>query len=239
LQQKLALLYEGKAKQVFVTDNPDLYIVVYKDVATAFDGLKKEIITGKGSCNAQISAILFDLLEREGVPTHFEQLLGEHEMLVKRLEIIPLEVVVRNIAAGSLANRLGLQEGTVLSAPVVEFYYKSDALHDPLINNDHIQVLGMASRTQVQNIKQTALKVNKVLQATFEAISILLVDFKLEFGIHKGDILLGDEISPDTCRFWDKVTREKLDKDRFRRDLGGVPEAYREVLARLSKTQPQ
>jgi phosphoribosylaminoimidazole-succinocarboxamide synthase len=233
--QKLAQLYEGKAKQVFITDEPDLYVVVYKDVATAFDGLKKEVIAGKGIYNAKISTILFTLLESRGVPTHFERLLDEKEMLVKRLEIIPLEVVVRNIAAGSLANRLGFNEGKVLSEPVVEFYYKSDALHDPLINEDHIRVLEIASEAQVQEIKKTALKINEILRARFELIGIMLIDFKLEFGIHKGKILLGDEISPDTCRFWDKSTQEKLDKDRFRRDLGGVPEAYQEVLARLSE----
>ena len=233
--QRLEQLYEGKAKQVFLTNDPDLYVVLYKDVATAFDGSKKDVFSGKGSYNAKISTILFTLLETRNIPTHFERLLDDTTMLVKRLEIIPLEVVIRNVVAGSLAERLGFNEGEALLKPVVEFYYKSDALHDPIVNEDHIRVLGIASMAQVQEIRKTALIINEILRARFDAIGIMLIDIKLEFGIHKGKILLGDEISPDTCRLWDKTTHEKLDKDRFRRDLGGIMEAYQEVLVRLSE----
>lgn len=232
--QKLDLMYEGKAKRIYKTDNPDTLWVEYKDDATAFNGLKKGTITGKGVLNNQISAYFFELLEKEGIPTHFVEYLNPNEMLVKPLEIILVEVVVRNIAAGSLAKRLGMEEGTPLSHPVVEYYYKSDELGDPLINDDHISVAGLATPEEMKYIKQTAFKINTVLKTHLDSKNLDLVDFKLEFGRHKGKVILGDEISPDTCRFWDKTTKEKLDKDRFRRDLGNVEEAYMEIKRRLT-----
>ncbi|MBE3581227.1 MAG: phosphoribosylaminoimidazolesuccinocarboxamide synthase [Thermoanaerobacteraceae bacterium] len=229
------LLYEGKAKRVYRTGHPDLYLVEFKDDATAFDGLKKGVIAGKGEINAQLSALLFRKLEKEGIATHFVKLVGPREMLVKALKILPVEVVVRNIAAGSLSRRLGLAEGTPLRTPVVEFYYKSDELHDPMINEDHIAALDLAGPDEVKEFKARALKINEVLTRLLEPAGLVLVDFKLEFGLHRGRLLLGDEISPDTCRFWDRDTGEKLDKDRFRRDLGGVEEAYASVYERISK----
>jgi len=228
------MLYEGKAKKVYRTDNPDFYWVQYKDDATAFNGLKKGTITGKGSLNNRISAYFFRLLAKHGIDSHFVEEKSDTEMVVKALQIILVEVVVRNIAAGSLAKRLGMEEGTPLPATVVEYYYKSDELGDPLINDDHIQVLKLATPEQMARIKTTALKVNDILRSHLAERDIELIDFKLEFGLHKGELLLGDEISPDTCRFWDKNTNEKLDKDRFRRDLGNVEEAYREVYRRLT-----
>ncbi len=231
--QKGELLYEGKAKKVYRTDDPGVYLVEYKDDATAFNGLKKGIISGKGELNNKISAHFFRLLEEKGIATHFVEQVGEREMLVRALEIIPVEVVVRNIAAGSLAKRLGMDEGTALPRPVVEYYYKSDELGDPMINDDHIAVLNLATGEEMSAIKKVALSVNEILRAYLSARNLELVDFKLEFGRHEGKILLGDEISPDTCRFWDARTKEKLDKDRFRRDLGGVEEAYQEVWRRL------
>lgn len=231
--QKLDLIYEGKAKRIYKTDQPDALWVEYKDDATAFNGLKKGTISGKGDLNNQISAYFFELLEKEGIPTHFIKYLSPNEMLVKPLEIILVEVVVRNIAAGSLAKRLGLEEGTPLSRPVVEYYYKSDELGDPLINDDHISVAGLATPEEMQFIKSTALKVNEILKAQLDTKNLDLVDFKLEFGRYAGNVILGDEISPDTCRFWDKTTKKKLDKDRFRRDLGNVEEAYMEIKRRL------
>lgn len=232
--QKLEMIYEGKAKQVFRTDNPDLYVVYFKDDATAFNGQKRGTIADKGVLNNKISAFFFQLLARQGVPSHFVELIGEREMLVKKLQIIPVEVVVRNIAAGSLAKRLGLAEGTALPVTVLEYYYKSDELGDPLINDYHIAALNLATPQQMQQISQVALRVNQILQQFLADRKIILVDYKLEFGLHNGEILLGDEISPDTCRFWDAETREKLDKDRFRRDLGSVEEAYQEVYRRLT-----
>jgi phosphoribosylaminoimidazole-succinocarboxamide synthase len=229
------MLYEGKAKKVYRTDNPDFYWVQYKDDATAFNGLKKGTITGKGSLNNRISAYFFRLLAKHGIDSHFVEEKSDTEMVVKALQIILVEVVVRNIAAGSLAKRLGMEEGTPLPATVVEYYYKSDELGDPLINDDHIQVLKLATPEQMARIKTTALKVNDILRSHLAERDIELIDFKLEFGLHKGELLLGDEISPDTCRFWDKNTNEKLDKDRFRRDLGNVEEAYREVYRRLTQ----
>ncbi|MCL4517039.1 MAG: phosphoribosylaminoimidazolesuccinocarboxamide synthase [Firmicutes bacterium] len=226
-------LYEGKAKIVYTTSDPDLLVVYYKDDATAFNGRKKGTIQEKGVRNASISAAFFEFLAGRGVETHFVKLLSEREMLVKRLEIIPIEVVVRNIAAGSLARRLGLPEGTRLAHTVVEFYYKSDELGDPLINNYHIKAVGLASEEEVASLEVMALSVNDLLREFLAPRKLELVDFKLEFGRHHGRILLGDEISPDTCRFWDAATGEKLDKDRFRRDLGGVEEAYHEVLRRV------
>ncbi|MHB1127562.1 MAG: phosphoribosylaminoimidazolesuccinocarboxamide synthase [Bacillota bacterium] len=232
---KLEQLYEGKAKKVFRTSDPDIYWIEYKDDATAFNGLKKGTIADKGFYNAQISAILFNLLHRNGIPSHFIELVGEREMLVKGLKIIPVEVVARNLTAGSLAKRLGMEEGIALSKPVLEFYYKSDELDDPMINEYHIYALELATPEQMRVIADTSLRVNEVLAAHMHQSGMDLVDFKLEFGLHKGEVLLGDEISPDTCRFWDVSTGEKLDKDRFRRDLGKVEEAYHEVLERLKK----
>lgn len=232
--EKRDMLYEGKAKKVFKTDDPDLYVIEYKDDATAFNGQKRDQIAGKGELNNKISALFFELLRSKGLESHYVKRLSDREQLVRRVTIIPLEVVVRNIAAGSLAKRLGWEEGRELSRPVVEFYYKSDELGDPLINESHIAVLGVATPEQLDDITTQALKINEILTAYLRARNILLVDFKLEFGLDaEGRVLLADEISPDTCRFWDATTREKLDKDRFRRDLGGVEEAYEEVLHRL------
>jgi phosphoribosylaminoimidazole-succinocarboxamide synthase len=234
MPRQLEQLYEGKAKRIYRTDDPDLYLVEYKDDATAFNGAKKGTIQNKGVLNNQISGVFFRMLEEGGIPTHFVELVSDREMLVKTLEIIPVEVVVRNIAAGSLAKRLGLAEGTVLSLPVLEYYYKSDELGDPMINDYHIRALGLASSEQMERIRDIALAVNSIMLEYLADKNIDLVDFKLEFGIHRGEVILGDEISPDTCRFWDHHTREKLDKDRFRRDLGNVEEAYEEVFKRLT-----
>jgi phosphoribosylaminoimidazole-succinocarboxamide synthase len=228
------LLYEGKAKKVFVTDHPDRYIVSYKDDATAFNGEKKGTIIGKGELNNRISSIFFELLHAHNIPTHFIERLSETEQLVKKVSIIPLEVVVRNIAAGSLSKRLGLAEGTALEKTVVELYYKNDALGDPLINHFHIAALGLATENQVRQLEELGLKINEILKPYLLERDVVLVDFKLEFGIDsEGNVILADEISPDTCRFWDAQTNEKLDKDRFRRDLGKVEEAYQEMLHRL------
>lgn len=238
MPEKLEQLYEGKAKRVYRTTDPKLYLVDFKDDATAFNGVKKGTIRNKGVLNNRISAVFFKLLEKEGIPTHFVELISDREMLVKSLEIILVEVVVRNIAAGSLAKRLGLPEGTPMSRPVLEFYYKNDTLGDPMINDYHIGALDLATPEQVDTMKDTALRANEILSAYLSARRIDLVDFKLEFGLHNGEVVLGDEISPDTCRFWDRDTREKLDKDRFRRDLGGVEEAYAEVFRRLTGKSP-
>ncbi|UOF92227.1 phosphoribosylaminoimidazolesuccinocarboxamide synthase [Fodinisporobacter ferrooxydans] len=232
------LLYEGKAKRVYRTEHPDQYIVSYKDDATAFNGEKKATILGKGELNNRISTIFFKLLNGQGIPTHFIERLSDREQLVKKVTIIPLEVVVRNIAAGSLAKRLGMAEGTQLRQAVIEFYYKNDALGDPLVNDSHIALLELATPEQLQQIQGIARKINDILQAYLLEREVVLVDFKLEFGIDTaGSILLADEISPDTCRFWDAKTQEKLDKDRFRRDLGGVEDAYKEILRRLGGEQ--
>ncbi|MGI5891609.1 MAG: phosphoribosylaminoimidazolesuccinocarboxamide synthase [Bacillota bacterium] len=231
--KKLQMLYEGKAKKVYKTDDPILAWLEYKDDATAFNGEKKGTIMGKGELNNKISAIFFDLLAQNGVPSHFVELKSDNEQVVKILKIIPVEVVVRNIAAGSLAKRLGLEEGTVLPKTILEWYYKNDDLGDPLINDYHIAALELATPNQMAQIAQIALKVNQILLSYLADKKIELVDFKLEFGLFEGEILLGDEISPDTCRFWDSDTKEKLDKDRFRRDLGGVEDAYREIYKRL------
>ncbi|MHB8182501.1 MAG: phosphoribosylaminoimidazolesuccinocarboxamide synthase [Candidatus Desulforudaceae bacterium] len=228
-------LYEGKAKRVYRTADPNQYIVSYKDDATAFDGQKKGTITDKGVVNNLVSAHFFKLLEQKGVPTHFVELLNDREMTVRAVRIVPIELVVRNVTAGSLAKRLGLDEGIELDEPVVEYYYKSDELHDPLINCSHIRLLKLAEPEQLTTMREMALKVNDFLKKYLDARNIILIDFKLEFGVTEGEgrLILADEISPDTCRFWDKQTREKLDKDRFRRDLGGVEEAYQEILRRL------
>lgn len=232
---KRELRYEGKAKKVYATDQGDQYIVEYKDDATAFNAQKRGTVTGKGAINNAITAALYPKLEAAGVPTHFLELLSEREQLVKAVEIVPVEVVVRNVVAGSFATRLGLSEGAALSHPVVEFYYKSDALGDPLINDDTAVALGLASETDLTTIRDLALKVNAFLTPFFAARGVRLIDFKLEFGkTREGRIVLADEISPDTCRFWDATSGEKLDKDRFRRDLGGVEDAYQEMLRRVT-----
>ncbi|MGI6358920.1 MAG: phosphoribosylaminoimidazolesuccinocarboxamide synthase [Bacillota bacterium] len=232
--KKLEQLYEGKAKRVFRTDDPDIYWIYYKDDATAFNAQKRGQISHKGILNNLISAHFFQMLAEQGVPSHFLSVISQREMLVKTLEIIPVEVVVRNIAAGSMAKRLGIAEGTPLKCPVLEYYYKDDALGDPLVNSDHVRAFGWASDEELEILSRQALQVNRLLQQHLAERGVLLVDFKLEFGRHRGQVLLGDEISPDTCRFWDMDTREKLDKDRFRRDLGGVEEAYREIYRRLT-----
>ena len=232
--QKLEQIYEGKAKKVYKTDDPDLYIVDYKDDATAFNGLKKGTIAGKGIINNQMSNRLMQMIEQKGVPTHFVRELSERETLVKKVSIVPLEVIVRNIAAGSFSKRYGVEEGMVFEEPVIEFSYKNDALGDPLLNTDHALALKVATRAEIDTIKSYALKVNSILKAFWVKCGITLVDFKLEFGkTADGSIILADEISPDTCRLWDSATGEKLDKDRFRRDLGGVEEAYAEIMKRL------
>ena len=232
--EKRELLYEGKAKKLFATDDPDLVVQYFKDDATAFDGTKKSTIEAKGVVNNACSEIFFRLLEENGVATHFVERLNEREMLAKRLEIIPVEMIVRNVMAGSLARRLGRDEGGALSAPIVEYCYKSDALHDPLINRWHVTVLGFATAAEIDRMTELALRINEVLRPFLAARKLLLVDMKLEFGRHHCEILLGDEICPDTCRFWDADTRKKLDKDRFRHDLGDVAEAYHEVHRRLT-----
>ena len=232
--QKLEQIYEGKAKKVYKTDDPELYIVDYKDDATAFNGLKKGIIAGKGVINNQMSNRLMQMIERKGVPTHFVKELSERETLVKKVSIVPLEVIVRNIAAGSFSKRYGVDEGIVFEEPVIEFSYKNDALGDPLLNTDHALALKIATRSEIDTIKCYALKVNSILKAFWAECGVTLVDFKLEFGkTADGSVILADEISPDTCRLWDSATGEKLDKDRFRRDLGGVEEAYAEIMKRL------
>lgn len=227
------MLYEGKAKRIYATEDPNLLVMTYKDEATAFDGAKKGVIDQKGIINNRVSCLLFKLLEKNGVGTHLVQQLDERNVLVKRMQMIPLEVVVRNVMAGSLAKRLGREEGQVLPVPIVELYYKNDELHDPMVNESHAQALGWATKEQLDAMKQKALHVNQILQPFFDSIGIILVDFKLEFGLAEGEILLGDEISPDSCRFWDKETLTKLDKDRFRRDLGQEAEAYQEVVRRI------
>ena len=232
--QKLEQIYEGKAKKVYKTDDPELYIVDYKDDATAFNGLKKGTIAGKGVINNQMSNRLMQMIEQKGVPTHFVKELSERETLVKKVSIVPLEVIVRNIAAGSFSKRYGVDEGMVFDEPVIEFSYKNDALGDPLLNTDHALALKVATRAEIDTIKSYALKVNSILKAFWAECGVTLVDFKLEFGkTADGSIILADEISPDTCRLWDSATGEKLDKDRFRRDLGGVEEAYAEIMKRL------
>ena len=238
--EKRDQFYEGKAKKLYTTDDPNLVIQYFKDDATAFNAKKRGTIEDKGIINNHMSEIFFTLLGKEGVKNHFVKRLSEREMLVKRLDIIPVETVVRNVLAGSLAKRLGLEEGRDLPFPLVEFYYKSDPLDDPLILEDHAIAFGFATQEELKTIRAMALKINAVLRKFLDERGILLVDAKFEFGRHvssstgETEVILGDEICPDTCRFWDKTTREKLDKDRFRRDLGGVEEAYREMERRLT-----
>lgn len=232
--EKRNQLYEGKAKKVFATDDPALVIVSYKDDATALDGLKKGTIAGKGVVNNKMSDFLFALLEKNGIPTHFVEELNDREALVRKVSIVPLEVIIRNISAGSFAKRYGVEEGIVFAEPTIEFSYKNDELHDPLINSYHALALGLAAKDEIETIKSMAFRVNDILREYFLRLNVKLVDFKLEFGrLPDGRIVLADEISPDTCRFWDAVTGEKLDKDRFRRDMGGVEGAYQEMMKRV------
>ena len=227
--ERLEKIYEGKAKIIYTTSDPDLVIQYFKDDASAFDGKKKGTIVDKGVMNNHISSRIFQFLENEGVKTHFVETLNDREMLVKRLDVIPVEVVLRNIAAGSLSKRLGIEEGTVLDKPILEFFYKSDPLGDPMINECHVDVFGWATKQEVEILKSEGLKVNNLMMKFFKERNIRLVDFKLEFGRHKGKVLLGDEISPDGCRLWHWETNEKMDKDRFRFNLGNVEEKYQEV----------
>ena len=232
--EKKEQLYEGKAKKVFATEDPQLLIVQYKDDATAFNGLKKGTIVGKGIINNQMSNRLMAMLESEGVPTHFVQELSQRETLVKKVSIVPLEVIVRNIAAGSFSKRYGVEEGVVFDQPTIEFSYKNDELGDPLLNTKHALALKVATPEEIETIERYSLKINEVLKSCWLSCGVILVDFKLEFGrLADGTIVLADEISPDTCRLWDSKTHDKLDKDRFRRDLGGVEEAYAEIMKRL------
>ncbi|HJA02357.1 MAG TPA: phosphoribosylaminoimidazolesuccinocarboxamide synthase [Candidatus Gallimonas gallistercoris] len=232
--EKTVQLYEGKAKKVFATEDPALCIVSYKDDATAFNGLKKGTIAGKGVVNNRMSNLMMQLLEKSGVPTHFVEELSDRDTLVKKVKIVPLEVIIRNVSAGSFAKHYGVEEGIVFDEPTIEFSYKNDELGDPLLNSYHALALKLATKEEIETIKKYAFKVNEVLSEYFKTLGIRLVDFKLEFGrLEDGTIVLADEISPDTCRLWDIKTNEKLDKDRFRRDMGGVEDAYKEVFKRL------
>lgn len=231
--EKTTMLYEGKAKKVFATDDPSSVIVEYKDDATAFNGLKKGTIVGKGVVNNKVSNHMFRMLEAKGIPTHYVEEISDRETIVKKVEIVKIEVIVRNIAAGSLSERIGLQEGTKLPVTVLEYCLKDDDLGDPLINDYHIAALGVATKEEMEKISSMALKINEIMRDYLKEVNVDLIDFKLEFGRFDGDIILADEISPDTCRFWDSKTGMKLDKDRFRRDLGGVEDAYQEILHRL------
>lgn len=226
-------LYEGKAKQIYATDKEKVVLIKYKDEATAFDGAKKGTIVNKGIVNNRVSNMLFKLLEKNGIETHLLEQIDDRQTLVKKVKIVPVEVVVRNVIAGSLSKRIGIEEGVELADTIIELYYKDDELHDPMINEYHARVMGWATAEQLKEIDRQAHKINQVLKDFFDSIGIILVDFKLEFGIYEGRIILGDEISPDTCRLWDKVSLEKLDKDRFRRDMGKEAEAYQEVVRRI------
>lgn len=234
--EKTVQLYEGKAKKVYATADENLCIVSYKDDATAFNGLKKGTIAGKGVVNNRMSNMLMQLLEKQGVPTHYVEELSDRETVVKKVKIVPLEVIIRNVSAGSFAKRYGVEEGIAFDEPTIEFSYKNDDLGDPLINNYHALALKLATKEEIATIEKYAFKVNEVLKEYFLSLGVKLIDFKLEFGkTNEGKIVLADEISPDTCRFWDVKTNEKLDKDRFRRDLGGVEDAYKEIFARVTK----
>ncbi|MBP3304376.1 MAG: phosphoribosylaminoimidazolesuccinocarboxamide synthase [Oscillospiraceae bacterium] len=234
--EKKELLYEGKAKKVFATEDPELLIVQYKDDATAFNGLKKGTIQGKGVINNRMSNRLMAMLEKEGIPTHYVRELSPRDTLVKKVSIVPLEVIVRNIAAGSFSKRYGVEEGVVFDAPTIEFSYKNDALGDPLLNGYHAMAMKLATLEEIKTIQNLALRINTLLRQFWKQCGVTLVDFKLEFGrLSDGSIVLADEISPDTCRLWDSATNEKLDKDRFRRDMGGVEEAYAEIMKRLEE----
>ena len=232
--EKLEMMYEGKAKRIYATDNKEEVIVYYKDDATAFNGEKKDQINNKGILNNAITSMIFEMLEENGIKTHFVKKLNDREQLCKKVEIVPLEVIVRNVAAGSMAKRLGLEEGYKLKTTVFEFSYKDDALGDPLINSYHAVAIGAATFEEIQTILGMTAKINELLKEFFSKLNINLIDFKIEFGkLPNGEIVLADEISPDTCRFWDATTGEKLDKDRFRRDMGNVEEAYVEILSRI------
>ena len=234
--EKTVQLYEGKAKKVYATTDENLCIVSYKDDATAFNGLKKGTIAGKGAVNNRMTNMLMQILEKAGVPTHFVEELSDRDTVVKKVKIVPLEVIIRNVSAGSFAKRYGVEEGIVFDEPTIEFSYKNDDLGDPLINSYHALALHLATKEEIETIKKYAFKVNEVLKAYFLHLGVKLIDFKLEFGrLPDGTIVLADEISPDTCRFWDAKTNEKLDKDRFRRDMGGVEDAYAEIFKRVTK----
>ncbi|MCM1269032.1 MAG: phosphoribosylaminoimidazolesuccinocarboxamide synthase [Ruminococcus flavefaciens] len=226
-------LYEGKAKKVYSTNNPDYVIVDYKDDATAFNGEKKGTISGKGVINNKMTNYMFGMLEKEGVPTHLVEEISDRETIVKKVSIVPLEVIIRNVAAGSFSKRMGVEEGTKLLTPILEFSYKNDDLGDPFINDYYALALGLATKEEIDTISKYAFKVNEFMVNFFKKLNIDLIDFKIEFGRFHDQIILADEISPDTCRFWDSTTHEKLDKDRFRRDMGGVEEAYQEIMKRL------
>jgi phosphoribosylaminoimidazole-succinocarboxamide synthase len=231
--EKKELLYEGKAKKVYITEDPDVLVVSYKDDATAFNGLKKGTIVGKGAVNNRMTNFIFKKLEAKGVPTHLVEELSDRETAVKKVEIIPLEVIIRNYSAGSFAKKMGMEEGVKFACPTLEFSYKNDDLGDPFINSYYALALNLATQEEIDKITEYAFKVNEVLKEYFDSLNIDLIDFKIEFGRYHGQVILADEISPDTCRLWDKDTHEKLDKDRFRRDLGGVEDAYEEVFRRL------
>ena len=231
--EKKELLYEGKAKKVYTTENPDVLIVDYKDDATAFNGVKKGTIVGKGVVNNRMTNHIFKMLEEKGIPTHFIEELSDRETAVKKVEIVPLEVIGRHVAAGSFSKKLGIEEGFRLLSPTLEFSYKNDELGDPMINDYYAVAIGAATREEIDKITELVFKINEILVDYFKSIKVDLIDFKVEFGRYKGQIILADEISPDTCRFWDSETHEKLDKDRFRRDLGHVEEAYEEIYRRI------
>lgn len=233
--EKKELLYEGKAKRVYKTEDPACYVVSYKDDATAFNGEKKGTILGKGVVNNRMSNMMCQMLESHGIPTHYVEELNDRETVVRAVEIVPLEVIVRNVAAGSFSKRFGVEEGTVLANPTLEYCLKDDALGDPMINEYHILALGLATKEELDVMSEITFKVNDLLTAYFDQVGVKLIDFKIELGRVDGKIILADEISPDTCRFWDKETNKKLDKDRFRRDLGGVEEVYQEMLNRITK----
>lgn len=235
--EKLNMLYEGKAKKVYETSENDKYVVYYKDDATAFNGLKKDVISDKGILNNSITSIIFEILGQKGIKTHFVEKLSEREQLVKKVEIVPLEVIVRNYAAGSIVKRLGLREGEKFENPILEISYKNDSLGDPLINDYHAYALNLVTKEELSQIYDMALKINRILTEIFNSIGVILVDFKLEFGRCKDEIILADEISPDTCRLWDKNTMYKYDKDRFRQDLGNIIEGYKEILKRLEEVK--
>jgi phosphoribosylaminoimidazole-succinocarboxamide synthase len=234
--EKRQELYAGKAKSVYKTDDDDFVIMCFRDDTSAFDGKKMEQLTRKGEVNNKFNAFIMEYLEKSGIPTHFERLLSANEVLVKKMEMMPIECVIRNVASGSLCRRLGVKEGQELSPAVFEFFLKDDALHDPMINEYHIETFSWASKESVNKMKQLTFKVNTILKELFSDSGMILVDYKLEFGLFKGQVVLGDEFSPDGCRLWDKKTRKKLDKDRFRQGLGGVIEAYEEVALRIGDT---
>lgn len=231
--EKGKLINSGKAKSLYESSDPDFYIMHYRDDTSAFDGVKKESLEGKGKTNNKFNASIMQILEKEGVPTHFEKLLSDTDSLVKKLDMVPVECVIRNVTAGSICKRLGLKEGLNLDPPTFEFFYKNDELHDPMINDYHIKSFGWATEQQIEEMKQKTFEVNEILKKIFSEAGMILVDYKLEFGSFKGELFLGDEFTPDGCRVWDSETREKLDKDRFRQDLGDVVESYNLIAKKL------